>query len=79
MTTPQKGKVCKKWDKERGGRRKSRQDVSHSPWGRSSLVIKEVSSQNDPFRQNLRWLEIAAPGQSNACFPRNNIHPLSPI
>lgn len=26
------------------------------------MVIKEMSSENKPFRQNLRWLKIAAPG-----------------
>lgn len=77
ITTPQKGKVCKKWDKE--SQEESRQDVSDSPWGRSSQVIKEMSSQTNPFRQNLRWLEIAAPGQSNACLTRNSILLLNPI
>lgn len=41
-------------------------------------VIKEMFSQNNLFRQNLRCLKIAAPGQSNACLSRNNTLLLSP-
>lgn len=35
-------------------------------------LVKEMSSTKKiPFSQNLRWLKIAAPGQSNACLTRN--------
>lgn len=59
--------------------KKSRQDVSDSPWGRPSQGDKQNVFPKNPFRQNLRWLKIAAPGQSNACLTRNNILLLSPI